>query len=471
MDTKVRPHGWREGTLAVAAAAWLAIACDPTIAATRALPVDAGTPVDARPKAIAFEPNHGQSDERVRYIARGGDYTVFLTATEAVLSLRGRPGDDPAVVTMRFEGANPSAPATVHDPLPGKINYVPASGPQERLSNIPTFAKVRYAGVYPGVDVVFYDTQGQLEYDFVVAPGADPAAIALDFDGARTLRIDDDGALVLETAAGRMRQAAPFVYQERDGARERVAGRWTVEGRKVGVQLGDYDRERTLVIDPLISYSSYLGGTGDDGGMDIAVDTAGNTYVAGGTTSPNFPGTVQRGSTANAAFVTKFNVNGQLLYSTYLLETDERGATGVAVDAMGNAYVTGRTSLYRATASNDVFVAKLDAFGRAIRPAGYFITFGGDRIDYGNRIAVDGAGNVYVTGTTQGGTFPTTSGAFRRTPAGEHDAFVTKINAAGTAFVYSTLLGGSADESANDLALDAFGNVYPRAARNRSTSR
>ena len=194
--------------------------------------------------------------------------------------------------------------------------------------------------------------------------------------------------------------------------------------------------------------------------MDIALDAAGNTYVAGGTTSPNFPGATPRATTSDAAFVTKLNAAGQLVYSTYLLETDERGATGIAVDPMGNAYVTGRTSLWRATASNDVFVAKLDAFGRVLRPSGYFVTFGGNLIDWGNRIAVDCAGNAYVTGVTEGGSFPTTPGAFRRVPAGEKDAFVTKLNAAGTSFIYSTLLGGGGDDAANDIALDALGNVY-----------
>ena len=319
---------------------------------------------------------------------------------------------------MNMLGANPSSTAAPSNELPGKVNYVPGTGPEARLTNIPTYGKVRYDAVYPGIDLVYYDNQGHLEYDFVVGPGADPKVIELAFDGARAIDIDDDGALVLHTGRGDPTSRRLSCTRSATMRRERIAGHWVRTGAGVGVRVGPYDRERPLVIDPLLTYSSYLGGSGDDWGMDIALDTAGNTYVAGGTTSPNFPGATPRATTSDAAFVTKLNAAGQLLYSTYLLETDERGATGIAVDPMGNAYVTGRTSHWRATASNDVFVAKLDAFGRVLRPSGYFVTFGGNLIDWGNRIAVDDAGNAYVAGVTEGGTFPTTPGAFRRVPAG-----------------------------------------------------
>ena len=456
-------HGLLHGPSLTAAVVCLGLLGTSTSDATAPTAPRVATHENYRAHALAFEPNRGQSDEQVRFIARGRDYTVFLTATEAVLAPSGRPdadGQRPPVVRMSILGANPSSTAAPSSELPGKVNYVPGTGPEARVTNIPTYGKVRYDAVYPGIDLVYYDNGGHLEYDFVVGPGADPKVIKLAFEGTRAIDIDDDGALVLQTASGEIRQAAPVVYQERDNSRERIAGHWVRTGSEVGVRIGAYDRERPLVIDPLLTYSSYLGGRGDDWGMDIALDAAGNTYVAGGTASPNFPGAAPRATTSDAAFVTKLNAAGQLLYSTYLLETDDRGATGIAVDTMGNAYVTGRTSNWRATASNDVFVAKLDAFGRVMRPSGYFVTFGGNRIDWGNRIAVDGAGNVYVTGVTEGGSFPTTPGAFRRVPAGEKDAFVTKLNAAGTSFVYSTLLGGGGDDSANDIARDALGNVY-----------
>jgi len=253
--------------------------------------------------------------------------------------------------------------------------------------------------------------------------------------------------------------------------RDRVEGRWIRTGlQTVGVHVAAYDHARPLVIDPLILYSTYLGGNSNDWGMRIALDPAGNIYVAGGTTSTNFPGVTPRTSTGNAAFVTKLTASGQIIYSTYFLETDERGATGIAVDTLGNAYVTGGTSLWRATGSSDVFVAKLDPFGRVTRPAGYFFTFGGQSVDWGNRVAVDGAGNAYVTGVTDSANFPTTPGAFRRTFAGNSDGFVAKVNASGTGFVYSTLLGGRGLDSPNDIvpwqdAPASPGTVYPAAAR------
>jgi hypothetical protein len=452
-----------QGRLVTATMMCLALFGAPANDATARSDSGAGIVTEARGRSLAFEPNRGQTADGVRFIARGSDYTAFLTADEAVLVPRARrnaPASDDAV-RMKLVGANASSETAVADALPGKVNYVPESGPVTHLTGIPTYGKVRYEDVYPGIDVVWYDNQGRLEYDFVVSPGADPDVIALDFAGTQSIDIEDDGALVLRTSAGTIRQPAPVVYQERDDVREPVAGRWfPIGSQRVGIRLASYDRARPLVIDPLLTYSSYLGGRGDDWGMDIAVDAAGNTYVAGGTTSPDFPGAPTRSSTADAAFVSKLSASGVLLYSTYLLQTDERGATGIAVDALGNAYVTGRTSLWRATAGNDVFVAKLDAFGRVARPSGYFFTFGGTGIDWGNRIAVDGAGNAFVTGVTSGGTFPTTTGAFRRIQAGGNDAFVTKVNAAGTGFVWSTLLGGSGDDSANDIARDIAGNVY-----------
>lgn len=454
----------RHGSMLAAAAVCIAVLASAAGAAAAPNTPEASASARFDARALAFEPNRGQTDPQVRFIARGRDYTTFLTATEAVIVPRGRSDadtKDATVVRMKLVGANPSSSASASNELPGKVNYVPATGSEARLTGIPTYAKVRYAAVYPGIDLVWYDNGGRLEYDFVVNPAADPDAIALSFEGAHSMNVDEAGALVLRTPAGEIRQLAPTIYQERSGERERVDGHWVRTGsQSVGIKLGSYDRTLPLVIDPLISYSSYLGGSGHDWAHDIALDAAGNIFVAGGTSSPNFPGAPPRATTADAAFVTKLSAGGQLLYSTYLLDTDERGATGIAVDPMGNAYVTGRTSLYRPTASNDVFVAKLDAFGRVLRPSGYFITFGGDRIDWGNRIAVDGAGQAFVTGTTQGGSFPTTPGAFRRVPAGETDAFVTKLNATGTAFIYSTLLGGSGDDSANDIARDIAGNVY-----------
>ena len=452
----------RYGTRVAAAAACLTLVPMSHVGASPS--ADVAPMQYQRVQRIAFEPNRGQTDDQVRFLARGNDYTVFLTSTEAVFAPRSRTragAAEPEAVRMRLIDANPSPAVSASNELDGKVNYVAGTGAVAHLTDIPTYGTVRYSAVYPHVDLVYHDDAGQLEYDFVVDPEGDADVISLRFDGVSSVEIDDTGALTLRTAVGELRQSPPVIYQERDDGRDRIEGRWIRTGlQTVGVRVASYDRARPLVIDPLILYSSYLGGNSNDWGMDIALDAAGNIYVAGGTTSTNFPGATPRTSTVDAAFVTKLTAAGQIVYSTYLLDTDERGATGIAVDAVGNAYVTGGTSLWRATGASDVFVAKLDPFGRVTRPAGYFFTFGGQSVDWGNRVAVDGAGNAYVTGVTDSSNFPTTPGAFRRTWAGDSDGFVAKVNASGTGFVYSTLLGGRGLDSLNDIAIDLSGNAY-----------
>jgi hypothetical protein len=405
-------------------------------------------------RTLAFEPNRGQSDKQVRFIGRAPNYTAFFTANEVLLT----PHPQGDVVRMKLAAANPSPVITPQGVLPGEISYVPASGATPALSHIPTYNTVRYSDVYPGIDVIYYGNQGQLEYDFVVRPGADPKRIRLAFEGAKSIAIDADGALRMQGATGEIRQSRPYVYQETERGRQKIAAQWVrVGAHRFGVHVGAYDRTRPLIIDPLVLYASYLGGSSNDGANGIALDRSGNAYIAGVTTSPDFPG--PRNSASTAAFVSKLDPNGRLLYTTYLLETDERGATGIAVDTAGNAYVTGRTSMWRESAWNDVFVAKLDATGSNAAPSGYFFTFGGAEIDWGNRIAVDAAGNAYLVGMTSGN-FPTTAGAAQSAPGGEKDAFVAKVNSAGTGLVYATLLGGSGSDSATGVVVDDAGNAY-----------
>jgi hypothetical protein len=398
----------------------------------------------------------------VRFIARGDGYTAFLTATETVLVPRQADGAHQSqVVRMRLLGANESPAIAAEDELPGKVHYVDGAEPSAQLTDIPTYRALRYSAVYPGIDVVYYGNRGRLEYDFIVAPGGDPQAIAIAYGGVETVEIDAaDGALVLKSGAGEFRQPAPTVYQQLGHERQPVDARWQHAGPNlVGIRVGAYDRTQPLVIDPLLLYSSYLGGRGDDGGHGIAVDALGNTYLAGKTTSPDFPGTPLRAGGVNAAFVTKLNAAGQRLYSTLVRDTDEHGATAIALDGAGNAYVTGRTSLYRPVAGNDVFVAKLDAAGRA-QAAGYFATFGGSHVDWSHHIAVDAAGRAHIVGKTLSSDFPATPAARQNTLAGDTDGFVAKLNASGTALVYATFLGGGDADSVNGIALDALGNAY-----------
>ena len=400
--------------------------------------------------ALSFEANHGQSDSKVKFLSRGSGYSLFLTSNEAVLVLSQSEADEgrkaaraaraavrarhgkSAVVRMTLVNANPQSQAAGHDELPGKSNYFIGNDPAKWRTNISTYAKVKYEGVYPGVDLVYYGNQGQLEYDFVVAPGADPRLVTLAFEGAREVHIDARGELVLDVEGGEVRQHKPVVYQEVAGVKQEVAGRYVMKGtRQVGFRVAAYDPSRPLIIDPVLVYSTYLGGSGIEEGRGIAVDGAGNAYVTGATGSTDFPTTAGAAETTLDgefdAFVTKLDANGSaLVYSTYLGGSDSEIGFDIAVDDTGSAYVTGstRSTDFPTTAGAaqttpagefDAFVTRLNANGSGLVYSTYL---GGSEADFGFGIAVDGAGSAYVTGQTGSTNFPTTSGAAQTTSAG-----------------------------------------------------
>lgn len=442
---------------------------------------------------LSFEANAGQANASVKFLSRVGGYGLFLTADEAVL-VREAPG---SVLRMRLAGANSAAPPPLgEEQLPGTANYFIGSDPAQWRSGVPTYAKVRYRDVYPGVDLVYYGNQRQLEYDFVVAPGADPKPIRLRFAGAKGLRLGAAGDLAVTAAGGEVTLRKPAVYQVAGGRREPVEGSFALlAGNTVGFRLGSYDRAKTLVIDPVLAYSTYLGGSGGDSASAIAVDAAGNVYVAGSTTSTDFPvtqGSLQKtnGSPVyyGTAFVAKLNPAGTaLLYSTYLGGSGSDRANGLAVDAFANLYIVGATSSsdFPVTkhafqtakpGSTNGFVCKLNPTGSALVYSTYL---GGTSTSYEGgdsaaAVAVDGAGNAYVTGFTNSTTFPVTAGAFQtKNNAGlASNAFVTKLSPDGSALVYSTYLGGSGrivfsfgpqvwdGDVAAAVALDSAGNAY-----------
>ena len=251
---------------------------------------------------LSFEPNQGQTDPQVKFLARGAGYGVFLTSDQAVLTLR-RPDKNSSVVRMQLAGANPVAAATGSSPLPGKSNYFIGNDPAKWHRGVPQFARVRYQGVYPGVDLVYYGNQGRLEYDFEVAPGADPSQIALRFQGQESANLDAGGNLILASGGDEVQLKAPRIYQEFGAEQRPVAGRFVLrQDGKVGFELAAYDRSRTLVIDPVLTYSTYFGGSGDEacstilgvasppsGCPAIAIDPSSNIYIAGSTTSTDFP--------------------------------------------------------------------------------------------------------------------------------------------------------------------------------------
>lgn len=456
---------------------------------------------------LIFEANQGQVDDHVRFISRGRGSTLFLTSTEAVLMLT-RSGDSPAgnkirsgkldpikqrpaqpkntsgsVVRMKLVGANREARITGLKPLPGTVNHFIGKDPSRWRTNVPTYASVEYRDVYPGVNLVYYGNQRQLEYDFVVAPGADPSVIRLAFEGADKLTLDPQGNLILHTAVGEVVQRAPLVYQESSGVRREVSGRYVLQGRRVGFQVSAYDTTKPLVIDPVLFYSTYLGGGANDDGRAIAVDTAGNAYVAGTTASPNFPttaGALQTTPSGGDLFVTKLNSTGSgLIYSTYLRSNGGGGVGGIAVDGFGNAYVAGASqstdfpttpgafqTVYRG-GDSDAFVVKLSPTGSALIYSTYL---GGQSTDFGFALAVDGGGNAYVTGFTASGDFPIANAVQSAcASAGCGVAFVTKLNQSGSALVYSTYLGGSGNfDNGTGVAVDSSGSAYVTGSTNSS---
>jgi hypothetical protein len=426
---------------------------------------------------LSFEANQGQTDPQVRFLSRGSGYSLFLTPTEAVLALK-KPSAAPTV-RMKLRGANPAPPVRGLEQLPGKSNYFLGNDRTKWRAGVSHFARVEYRDVYPGVNLLYYGNRRQLEYDFVVSPGADPKAIVLAFEGIRGLAIDATGDLLLKVEGGEIRQHKPLVYQETQGKREAVAGRYVVKAaREVGFEVGAYDATRPLVIDPILSYSTYLGGTEQDLAWAVAVDGSGNAYVAGETYSLDFPTTAGAFDTSynnwNDTFVVKLDATGSnLVYSTYLGgRNNEEHAYAIALDSVGNAYLTGVTAstdfpttvgAFDRTFNGvwDAFVTKLDTTGSNLVYSSYL---GGSETDSGGGIAVDSAGNAYVVGGTQSTNFPTTAGAFDTTSSGggayDSDGFVTKVSATGSTLVYSTYLGGSRGDGIGDVAVDLSGAAY-----------
>jgi hypothetical protein len=437
---------------------------------------------------LSFEANRGQAGDSVDFLARGAGYALFLKPTEVTLALTRGPGAAASahaasrVLRMRLDGANPSARAEGADELAGKINYLVGDDPAKWRTGVPTFEKVRYASVYPGIDLVYYGNQRQLEYDFLVAPGAAPRAVSLEFEGADSVKVDAAGDLLLALGEGVVRQPKPFVYQEVGGDRRAVEGGYEVcDDGRVRFALGEYDASLPLVIDPVIVYSTYLGGSLFEFANAIAVDSAGSAYLTGYTDSTDFPTGANPLQPGNAGsvdiFITKLNAAGTgLVYSTYFGGGGDDRAFDIALDSAGNAYLTGFTRSANLPTINafqsalitgdsgigqDVFVAKLNATGTALVYSTYL---GGASNEVANGIAVDTAGSAYLTGDVSSRNFPTTTGAIKRTKSEfGGDAFVTKLSPAGNALAYSTYLGGDVfgnSDTGTDIAVDCAGHAY-----------
>jgi hypothetical protein len=498
--------------LAGLALAALQLLCLPSFAQKEApKPQAAGQPAaEAQAAAsygripLSFEANRGQTDPSVQFLSHGQGYTLFLRQGEALLALRsGEPAEgksasnadshgnakapsseiETSLVQMKLVGANAHATVREEDKQVAKTNYFIGKDPAKWRTDIPNYGRVRYADIYPGIDLVYYGDQSRLEYDFLVSPGADPKRIRFCFDSGR-LRLDRDGNLNVTVKNVEIAFDKPFVFQEIDGKRQPVGGSFVLRGdSNMGFTLGAYDHAKPLVIDPVLVYSTYLGGSGitghGDQGTGIAVDASGNAYVVGTAYSADFPVTLRTFQSKDSAilnangtvFVSKFNSTGTaLVYSTYLGGSGGDYGYGIALDSASNAYVTGATfsqdfpatcGAYQ-TSSKSIAKAAPTAFVTKLNPSGtalvYSTYLGGSGVssregDVPQGIAVDASGNAYIAGYTFSRNFPVTDDAFQTQHAGDasiSSVFVTKLNPGGGKLVYSTFLGGSGSNGTGD---------------------
>ena len=462
---------------------------------------------------LSFEPNQGQSDSRVKFLARGNGYGLYLTSTEAVLALPQVSKDERRpVVEMQFSGASQSAELAGTSLLPGHSNYFIGNDPLRWHRNIPQFSQVQYRDLYSGIDLDFYGKQGRLEYDFEVAPGADPGQIALDFKGTKNLQVASNGDLVLtldgadlrsgdllsgDFRSGDLRFEAPHIYQTTSSGTQTVAGSFVLRSdNRVAFQIGAYDRSRALVIDPVLTFSTYLGGTGDESCSAItsapagfvphcpaiAVDSASKVYVAGSTTSSGtFP--VPSGTPPNVnggadVFLVRFNPAGNALdYTTYVGGSGTEYPSGVGVDNGFNVYVAGTTNspdfptttnAYQSgplSSGNHVFFSKFNSSGSVNQYSTYLS--GSTGVDSASDLAVDALGHAYIFGITSSSTFPTTAGALQTTFAPTSQFFFSKIDPLQTgtgSLLYSTFIGSTTSAggtvTGGGIAVDTLFNVY-----------
>ena len=517
---------------------------------TQLASISASTPGSAQPAAgvstarveaildrlpRVFEPNVGQFETEVRFSLRANGYRLFLIPTGIAMVLHARDAKRGVTALVRLEYQNATEGSTFEgvDRLASITNYFGGDDPTKYVTDVPNYARVRQIGVFPGVDVIYQSSQGRFEHDFYVHPGADARRIKLKISGHEQLSLTDSGDLLIETAAGEATLKKPYAYQESDGKRTEVRSRYVVDGDNVGFDVDDYDRSRTLVIDPILTYSTLYGGNAGDAVYALAVDSSGNVYITGGTSSTDIPriNAVQSKLAGKIdGFVAKLNAGGSgLVYSTYL--GGRNGLTngrGIAVDSAGNAYIGGDTTssafpvtkgAYQTTKGSDPagfvtklgpvgnqllystfvvgapiaalaldsggsvyvtgkaypsftrtpgafqtsspmspnsYVAKLNATGNGMAYATYL---GGSNLDEGRGIAIDAGGNAYVTGIAKSADFPLAN-PYQSARGGTQDAFVSKLNPAGAALVYSTYLGGTLPDSGFGIAVDSAGNAY-----------
>ncbi|MGC2549846.1 MAG: choice-of-anchor D domain-containing protein [Candidatus Sulfotelmatobacter sp.] len=460
---------------------------------------------------LLFEANRGQSDAQVKFLARGKGYKAFLTSGAMVLSLRSSQAQKkqpPAATTDRQPSANTTLqfkllgasknPAIVgEDLLPGKVNYFIGRDPAKWHTGVPTYSRIRYKNVYPGIDLVYYGSHQQLEYDFAISPGANPNQIQFELIGAAQTTLDAEGNLVLQTGSGEVHLQSPVIYQESDGVRVRVSGTYVMNGSShIAFHVSQYDPSKPMVIDPVLIYSTYLGGSGDDQPSGIAVDAAGSVYVAGYTDSSDFPlatpGSIAAGNTH--VFVAKLDPTGSnLVYADYIGGNNQDYGYALVLDTANEVYVTGSTASsdfpvvnpYQATypGSFNAFLTRISADGSSLLYSTYF---GGNGSDLPASIAIDSVGSVLVAGNTSSTNFPVAN-AYQATAQPNQDGlfgnygFLTKFSPDGSYLAYSTYFAGNTNlpyncggapcwtspfSAINSIAVDANGSAYATGVTN-----
>ena len=451
---------------------------------------------------LFFEPGQVDTGVGENFVARGPNYSFRVAARGIDFVLRQptlHTADhsvlrDPAVsrrvetnryVSLKFVGANPKSALTGTGQMGGKINYLTGNDPNNWRSQVSVYSGVKVAGLYPGIDLTYYATQHQLEYDFTLDPGADPSVLRLRFEGLDKITIND-GELVLHADGAELRQHRPVIYQIIKGVRHEVpGGYYLADASTAGFTLGKYNPAFPLVIDPMFSYSTYFGGNAGDTGLAIKVDNSGSVYLAGETLSTSFPtaetpnpfqAQSHGGTSTGDAFIAKLDSTGsKLIYFTYLGGSRDDGAYDLAIDSSGNAYVTGFTVSPDFPTRNPIFgqisgspdakyqVYPVDAFVAELNTNGSALVFstylGGTANDLGSSIAVDASGYVYVTGSTYSTNFPTVN-PYQSAWGGNVDVFVTKFAPNGTSIIYSTYLGGTQFDEGQGIAADSAGYAY-----------
>jgi hypothetical protein len=428
---------------------------------------------------VSFEKNHGQVDSQVQFLARAGEGTIYFTPGEAVLTLHsGSAKNQPAISVLRLKwiDANPHLHMVSEHPLPGKINYLIGRDPAQWHIGVPTFARLRYRDLFPGVDAIFYGHEGGIEYDLVLAPGADPTKISFALEGATSIRLANSGDLLLTLRDAEVRQRKPMVYQEINGVRRFLPARYLIHRDKtVGFEVAGFDHNLPLVIDPRLVYSTYIGSNTPDSVNSVAVDQFGQAYITGSTVF-GFPtkNPAQGNQLGTDAFVTKFSsTGGSLVYSTILGGSSSDTGNAIAIDRFGSAYVAGETestdfpttpgvvSLTGADADNG-FITKLSPSGSSLV---YSLLLGGGDLDSIRAIALDTQHRVYVTGFTCSTNFPVKN-AFQPVTSSQNcadgggDAFVTRVNSTGRNLDYSTYLDGTFASIGNGIAVDSSFHAY-----------